>query len=486
MSGRALLGRVRVVLAQAIPLYDGETGRQLHEHLERLDGPLRVAIAGKVKAGKSTLLNALVGERIAATDAGECTRVVTWYRHGKQPKITLWPKLAEPRELPVRRLRGALQLSMSGLRPEAVDRLTIDWPSASLRDTTLIDTPGVGSASADVSAHAVRFLTPGQGPGAADAVVYLMRHLHGTDLRLLESFHDNTIGRGNPLSTVAVLSRADEVGVGRLDALQSARRVAERYRTDEQLRLLCGTVVPVAGLLAQTARTMLREEFDALAALTNLPRVDLDAALLSVDRFTSPHLDLSVAGRVSLLDRFGLFGIRLATVLLRQGFDKPHLLAAELARRSGIDALRGTLASRFTERRDLLKARAALLTLDEVLRTQPPRSGTEAVRRAVEHILAGAHEFAEMRVLGLLHTGHAELPEPARVEAERLLGGAGGHRCMRLALPPGAGPAEQRAVAMAALRRWQSWAEHPMSSRSFVAIARVVIRTCEGMVADLA
>ena len=38
---------------------------------ERLEGPLRVAIAGRVKAGKSTLLNALVGERLAPTDAGE-------------------------------------------------------------------------------------------------------------------------------------------------------------------------------------------------------------------------------------------------------------------------------------------------------------------------------------------------------------------------------------------------------------------------------
>ncbi len=36
----------------------------------RLGEPLRVAIAGKVKAGKSTLLNALVGDELAPTDAG--------------------------------------------------------------------------------------------------------------------------------------------------------------------------------------------------------------------------------------------------------------------------------------------------------------------------------------------------------------------------------------------------------------------------------
>src|SRR4051812_34280101 len=63
----------------------------LTELSARLTGPLRVAIAGKIKAGKSTLLNALVGEELAPTDAGECTRIVTWYHRGDQPQVTVYP-----------------------------------------------------------------------------------------------------------------------------------------------------------------------------------------------------------------------------------------------------------------------------------------------------------------------------------------------------------------------------------------------------------
>jgi predicted GTPase len=42
--------------------------------------PLRVAVAGRVKSGKSTLVNALLHEQVAPTAYGECTKVVTWFR----------------------------------------------------------------------------------------------------------------------------------------------------------------------------------------------------------------------------------------------------------------------------------------------------------------------------------------------------------------------------------------------------------------------
>ncbi|MFE4462168.1 dynamin family protein, partial [Nocardia tengchongensis] len=166
---------------------------QLDECARRLDEPLRVALAGQLKAGKSTLLNALVGQDIAPTDATECTRLVTWYRNGTAPRVTAYSADGARADVVVRRGRGAeglpgahgLTFDLSALRwnsptPREVDQLAVEWPSAELAQTTIIDTPGISSLSREVSARTSRLLTPG-GPGPAlppaDAVLYLLRRL---------------------------------------------------------------------------------------------------------------------------------------------------------------------------------------------------------------------------------------------------------------------------------------------------------------------
>ena len=483
--------QVRHVLQQAAEVYaeHPDAAERIAAHLDRLDSPLRVAIAGKVKAGKSTLLNALVGEIIAPTDAGECTRVVTWYRNGSAPRIVMRRKDGGARDLPIIRQNGKLELDLIGTPPEEVDRLTVDWPSRDLATMTLIDTPGIASASAEVSARTEDFLTPEEEQGAADAIVYLMRHVHADDVGFLEAFHSHAAIGSSPVNTVAVLSRADEIGSGRVDALQSSRAIASRLRADEKVRSLCQTVVPVAGLLAETGRTLRQAEFNALAKIAAADRDYVDEMLLSADRFGrelpdgAPDLP-SAAMRTALLARFGLFGVRLALPLIRQGMTDSTALAAELVRRSGLEELREALTALFTERADLLKARSALMALDSILRSTPlPES--DLLLAQVEKIFSGAHEFVELGLLGSLRTGAVVLPADQRGEAERLLGGTGQAQFVRLGLPPTASGPEIREAASDAMSRWRRRAENPASTRPVADAARVIVRTCEGILSSL-
>jgi hypothetical protein len=493
---RSLTAAVRGVLRRAVRVYaaDPDVAADLRAQLDRLDEPLRVAIAGKVKAGKSTLLNGLVGELIAPTDAGECTKVVTWYRNGPTPKVVSYPDVGEPRPLPVRRDQGALSVDLRGVPAERLRRLVVDWPSQSLRGVTLIDTPGIGSMSTQASGRTLAMLTPDDdSPAEADAVIYLMRHLHATDAEFLESFRDQGVARASSVNTIAVISRADEVGGGRIDAMLSARRISRRYRAEPALRGLCQTVIPVAGLLAATGRTLRQAEFDTLAALAAAAREDMDAVLLSTGRFLRSDRVAVLAGlsyerRKELLERFGIFGLRLAMMYIRQGRDSSPALAAELVRSSGLHELHDVLSVQFTQRRDLLKARSGLLALERVLNARV-RAGDPAqvaeLAAEVERIGSGAHEFVELRLLSALRCGEVALPEEETESAQRLLGGQGVAPAQRLALPQDASDDAVRSTALAELDRWRRRAEDPFADRPAVRAYRAVTRTCEGLVAAL-
>ena len=464
---------------------DPEAAGMLQGYARRLAEPLRIAVAGMVKAGKSTLLNAIIGEEIAPTDTGECTRIVTWYRHGPTPCITLHPIDGVPRNLPLKRVDGRLAFVLDGMRAEDVERLDVEWPSPALQAMTLIDTPGIASLSRDVSARTLAFLTPEDAASEADAVIYLMRHMHASDLRFLESFRDTRTARSGTVNAIAVLSRADEVGAGRIDSLISAGSIAERYSRDPNLRKLALAVVPVAGLLAQSARTLRQADFEALSMLAGLDRTARERMLLSADRFrrsTEPE-GLTEAARTALLERYGLFGIRLASVLIRNGFTDATPLAHELARRSGLDPLLDVLDRQFQARSEALKARTALAAVESLLASRP-REGTEHLAAALERLQANAHEFRELQLLAVLRTTGVDLPPELAVEAERLLGGSGAASWVRLGLDSGSGPEMLAAEARRYLARWRGVSESPLTGRPAAEACRVVIRSCEGVVAE--
>jgi hypothetical protein len=486
-----LIARTHELLETAERTFVGTPGVEaLGAARGRLDGPLRVAIAGKVKAGKSTLLNALVGERLAPTDTGECTKIVTWYRDGHTYQVLLHPRDGSPAvQARFERDDGAIEIDLGGRDPVSIDRLDITWPSRGLRRLTLIDTPGVDTLSEGVAEKAYDFLDPKDTETPADAVLYLMKHIHAADLRLLEAFHDEAVSQPNPVNAIAVLSRADEIGGGRVDSMASARRIAERLGRDGRLRRLVQIVIPVAGLLAETAETLTEREFKWLVDLGTVPRNDLESYLLSADRFIQgrPGMPLTSLEREELLARFGIFGIRQSLALVRsKKVNSSVELSRELTNRSGLVDLQTILTTLFIDRAAVLKCRSALLTVERLCEQNPHNPGSASLLLNIEQIMAGAHPFNELATMAAIRSGRIKAKEQDLFDLERALGSAGTASWQRLGLAPEATIDQVRAAAFEAIGRWQRLAESPLSTHELTQAARVGIRSLEEVVANLA
>ncbi|NEK60124.1 GTPase [Geodermatophilus sabuli] len=479
---------VRALLDRALELYgdDPAVVARLRAQRERLDGPLRLALVGRVKSGKSTLLNALVGARIAPTDAGECTRVVTLYRHGPTPRVELHGVDGGLRTLPVRRADGGLALELGGVPPDEVAHLVVEWPATDLLPATVVDTPGIASLSAGTSARTRTFLAADEGPSGADAVVFLTRQPQPEDVAVLSAFQAGTGAPGAHTTTITVLSRADEVGSGRLDALLAAGAVARRMSEDPDVQAVSSAVVPVAGLLALAGRTLRHGDFVALRTLATADAGQVAGMLLTADRFcrSEAPVPLSPDVRVSLLDRLGLFGIRLSLTLIRAGITDASALADELLRRSGLTELQRLLHVHFTARGDQLKAATALQQLGVVLRDHPV-AGADELLAGLEQLRLAASDSAELELLARSRAPRGPLPPALRTEGEQLLGAEGTGPAARLGLPEGTPDAALRTAARAALDRWRDVAEDPLADRATADAAEVVVRSCALLLAGL-
>ena len=254
----------------------------------------------------------------------------------------------------------------------------------------------------------------------ADAVVYLLRNWHAVDNEFLLGFHDRVGLDVPPVSAVAVLSRADEVGGGDTDALEQAGRLARSLAEDPTLRSLVANVLPVAGLLAQSAVTLTEATYRSLAALASLERGRRRrraAQRRPLRRARPPAVRARRRSASGCWSTLGLYGVRRAIEAIRAGrVTSAQTLSQELTRASGLDALHAVIfrsvrrrGHRWSRRRRCSTCSRAPLDSGQV-RPDPD------LLEQLERIRVNGHAIIELRALNevLCSPSLAMGPTPAR------------------------------------------------------------------------
>jgi hypothetical protein len=476
----------------------------------KLNAPLRVTVAGGVSAGKSTLVNALMGQRIAAVDAGECTRVVTEYRYDVNERVEV---------IGVDGRTDRLALVGAGL-PESLGRphgeiatVVVHLSNALLRELSIVDTPGLNTVTQSNEQTTAQYLGiqgPGiqssgiqsggvQGLGAdsqgakdtavaiskADALLFVLPLLRQADAEALLGFA-KLFGATDlsSASSVAVLSRIDRLarsGDGSFaDPLSIASPIAARVA--DKLRGVVSEVVPVVGLLAETASAAVFTEDDAraLIALAQVhDELDREDMLLSAEDFVRfDRTTVSAVMRHRLLSMLDLYGLHVGLAAVDNGATGASALIDAFATASGFSALRRSCVDRFAARSDTFKAHAALADLRRVCWLRSDTANAKVLRQLRSELERVELDptLHHLRLLDVAHkvsVGELMLPDHLLADVLAFAEHPEPAGSIRM-LADGSSQDDARAALSAGASRWAVWMNDPRRSPSDVRHARTV------------
>lgn len=143
--------RFNALLKKITPVLKNHHKESDIEQLSKMMGTVSsdsvsVLVCGEFKRGKSSFINAFLGEELCPTDAGIATSVVSIIKYGKERKVTRYYgdiNNLQSEEIPF----DAIEKYAKGtsLEVDNTTMLIIELPSSKLENgLSLIDTPGVG------------------------------------------------------------------------------------------------------------------------------------------------------------------------------------------------------------------------------------------------------------------------------------------------------------------------------------------------------
>jgi GTPase SAR1 family protein len=479
--------------------------RLLEQSQQRLKEPMRVAIVGLIKAGKSTLMNALLGQSIVSTGSVEATFNINWLKYGQTSRLLVHFKNEQqpPEE------KSFSQLAALTLRPEehqdyllSIKYIEVFHPSEILKTLNIIDTPGLNSTYEDDSDNTKEFLLihgdkltaiTQQEVANADAVMYLFSHSLGQlDANLVEQLQESLVGNATPINAIGVLTKVDfySSDPNVTDPLATAIDVARDLQESPLVRRLFYTIKPVCGLLSIGAKTLTDRHWQILIALAQLPVDRFQSIARNANKFIKPYEDIPIpcVEREQLLAHLGQYGISLAYDYLQTGVSSREELTEKLRSHTGIEELNQLIVSHFGNRATLIKLGTILSQISTFyFQERQHLTGEdleilEEISSKFEHLRSKQYAFQELDVLRSYYEGKLNIDAAETAQLLQITGEYGRSCGERLGMAAGENASVDKMIPIA-LERMNYWHaradDYMVSDRATINAASVLARAYE-------
>ena len=337
--------------------------------------PCRLAVTGRVKAGKSSLINVLLNGDYAKVGTNETTATINIFKFGQAPNEAA-PILCEFNNGKTEWVSKSFLDSLQGNTSEIISRiaeikcLTYYLNDERLKNTILIDTPGIDAVVGDSGeAHqeqTEKFLglrkqhneETIQLSNNADAVILLLGDVsHESDIDFIQAFLQNR-GKHSCINTIALLSQIDLTDDRISQRFENARN---RYASLSQY---VNSVMPISAGLKRFIPSV-KEAEEIKAIISKVPTKEtLDSLVLRSEKLyllpKIPGINISQEERLSIYKR-GVVPFRCFAVYAKIIYENEISQALKIINEiSGIDALKEVLELQFFGRSLQIKTETAI------------------------------------------------------------------------------------------------------------------------------